>query len=214
MVLDSPEGIHWGFLLIFCLFFQNLGFGELVHASFCHFQNWIRKRGDWENSWTCFSTQVFSIIYSIVWRSISMLNLSCNCSKITIDSMSSLLHSTRVCTNTWYGNGFDKKCPKCNTPRGLSKTFILKGFDNLVHQLELMNEETLSNDSNDTLPLIRRIDILFIFLVLRFRFANDNNFFKLFILYFFEKVFIFTDLTDPSITCSKLTQKIQLFILF
>ena len=47
-----------------------------------------------------------------------------------------------------------KKCPKCNTPRGLSKTFILKGFDNLVHQLELMNEGTLNNiDSNDALPV-------------------------------------------------------------
>ena len=57
------------------------------------------------------------------------------------------------CTNTWYGKGSDKKCPKCNTPRGLSKTFILKGFDNLVHLLELMNEGALNNDSNDTLPV-------------------------------------------------------------
>ena len=57
-------------------------------------------------------------------------------------------------TNTQYGNEFDKKCPKCNTPRGLSKTFILKGFGNLVHQLELINEGTLNNnDSNNTLPV-------------------------------------------------------------
>ena len=57
-------------------------------------------------------------------------------------------------TNAWYRSGFDKKCPKCNTPRRLSKTFILKDFDNLVLQLELMNEKTLnSNDSNDTLPV-------------------------------------------------------------
>ena len=47
-----------------------------------------------------------------------------------------------------------KNAPKSNTPRRLSKTFILKDFDNLVHQLELMNEGTLnSNDSNDTLPV-------------------------------------------------------------
>ena len=66
----------------------------------------------------------------------------------------STLLGCESCTNTWYGNGFDKKCPKCNTPRGLSKTFILKGFDNLVHQLELMNEGTLNNiDSNDALPV-------------------------------------------------------------
>ena len=65
----------------------------------------------------------------------------------------STLLGCESCTNTWYGNGFDKKCPKCNTPRGLSKTFILKGFDNLVHRLELMNEGTLNNDSNNTLPV-------------------------------------------------------------
>ena len=45
----------------------------------------------------------------------------------------STLVGCESCANTWYGNGFNKKCPKCNTPRGLSKTFILKGFDNLVH---------------------------------------------------------------------------------
>ena len=65
----------------------------------------------------------------------------------------STLLGCESCTNTWYGNGFDKKCPKCNTPRGLSKTFILKGFDNLVHQLELMNEGTLNDDSNNIPPV-------------------------------------------------------------
>ena len=129
MVFDLPKGIHWGFLLIFCLFFQSLGFRKLVHASLQKRRNtsfskkekeklqfyttvWqcIHRRGrrifsgrstrshggDRENSWTCFSTQVFFIIYSIVWRSILMLKLPCNSSKITIDSMSSLLHSTRM----------------------------------------------------------------------------------------------------------------------
>ena len=71
---------------------------------------------------------------------------------ITCQACSTLL-GCESCTNTWYGSGFDKKCPKCNTPRGMSKTFIQKGFDNLVHQLELMNEGTLNNNSNDTLPV-------------------------------------------------------------
>ena len=66
----------------------------------------------------------------------------------------STLLGCESCTNTWYGNGFDKKCSKCNTPRGLSKTFMQNGFDNLIHQLELMNEGTLgNNDSSDTLPV-------------------------------------------------------------
>ena len=65
----------------------------------------------------------------------------------------STLLGCKSCTNTWYENGFDQKCPKCNTSRELSKTFIPKGFDNLVHQLELMNEGQLNNDSNDTLPV-------------------------------------------------------------
>ena len=56
----------------------------------------------------------------------------------------STLLGCESCTNTWYGNRFNKKCPKCNTPRRLSKTFILKGFDNLIHQLELMNEGTIN----------------------------------------------------------------------
>ena len=38
MVFYSPGRIHWGFaLIIFCLFFQSLGSGELVHASFLPF---------------------------------------------------------------------------------------------------------------------------------------------------------------------------------
>ena len=113
------------------------------------------------------------------------------------------------CTNTWYGNGFYKKCSECNTPRGLPKTFILKGFENLVHQLELYQKN--------------RHTFLF-FLVLCFGFANDNNFFQLtelHILHFLKKFYvfmrkclIFTHLTHPSIICSKLTQKTQPFILF
>jgi len=48
----------------------------------------------------------------------------------------STLVGCESCTNTWYQNGLDKKCPKCNSSRGLSKTFVLKGFDDLVQQIK------------------------------------------------------------------------------
>ena len=59
------------------------------------------------------------------------------------------------CTNRWYSGagGLEKPCPKCRTPRGLSKTFLLKGFDELVKQtLEMMKPDsgTSSSEGNES----------------------------------------------------------------
>ena len=34
--------------------------------------------------------------------------------------------------DNWYRNSLDQRCPKCRATRGLSKTFVLKGFDDLI----------------------------------------------------------------------------------
>jgi len=44
-----------------------------------------------------------------------------------------------TCVDEWYKNSFERGCPKCRTSRGLSKTFILKGFDELVGQIKLLS---------------------------------------------------------------------------
>ena len=196
MVLDSPEGIHCGLLLIFCLFFQSLGFGELVRASFFAIPKTEygkdetppsvkKKRKSCSSTLQSDSAFIEEAVESLVEEvrevkeeigkirelafrhkfSLSFIQsfeeaFRCSICHVTPAKLPliacqacSTLLGCESCTNTWYGNGFDKKCPKCNTPRGLSKTFALKGFDNIVHQLELMNEGTLNNDSNNTLPV-------------------------------------------------------------
>lgn len=69
----------------------------------------------------------------------------------------STLVGCESCTNEWYRNGLDKKCPKCNAPRGLSKTFVLKGFDELITQIRFLKEHENQYDVDDafadTLPI-------------------------------------------------------------
>ena len=55
----------------------------------------------------------------------------------------------------------EKTCPKCRTPRGLSKTFVLKGFDDFVKKIEdstsspIMSEDDdeENEELDDTLPV-------------------------------------------------------------
>jgi hypothetical protein len=70
------------------------------------------------------------------------------------------------CTDTWYSGhlGLAKQCPKCRAPRGLSNSFILKGFDTFIEQIaEMMKEPNQQSDSSDdenggqfddTLPIV------------------------------------------------------------
>jgi len=58
-----------------------------------------------------------------------------------------------TCTNTWYQNGFDKKCPKCNSVRGLSKTFVLKGFNDLVSQIKVLTRQAEDGQYADTVVI-------------------------------------------------------------
>lgn len=45
------------------------------------------------------------------------------------------------CINIWYtgADAMEKPCPKCRAERGLTKTFILKGFDEVVNQIGILN---------------------------------------------------------------------------
>ena len=56
------------------------------------------------------------------------------------------------CTDEWYKEGsLAKQCPKCRSERGLTKTFVLRGFDEVVVQLRQLNNETDALD--DTIPI-------------------------------------------------------------
>jgi len=59
------------------------------------------------------------------------------------------------CTNTWYGQeeALDKVCPKCRAERGLTKTFVIKGFDDLIDQITEMNKTEADGAFDDTLPV-------------------------------------------------------------
>jgi hypothetical protein len=56
------------------------------------------------------------------------------------------------CTNRWYGGsaGLDKTCPKCRCERGLSKTFVMRGFDELIDQISEMNRNLTSTDDENS----------------------------------------------------------------
>ena len=70
------------------------------------------------------------------------------------------------CTNRWFGGptGLDKTCPKCRCERGLSKTFVMRGFDELVDQISEMNrnlastDEESSDDSQSNASVVRLDD--------------------------------------------------------
>jgi len=68
---------------------------------------------------------------------------------IACQGCSSLI-GCELCVNTWYANDRNmvKNCPKCRVERGLSKTFVLRGFEELIHQLQILREET--NPVSDT----------------------------------------------------------------
>ena len=54
------------------------------------------------------------------------------------------------CTNEWYSNdSLDKKCPKCRAERGLTKTFILRGFDEVIKQINLISVEGEAHNDNE-----------------------------------------------------------------
>jgi len=62
----------------------------------------------------------------------------------------STLVGCESCTNEWYKDGsLEKRCPKCRAERGLTKTFILRGFDGVVNQIEQMNHSDERNNPED-----------------------------------------------------------------
>ena len=74
-------------------------------------------------------------------------------------SACSTLVGCQTCTNEWYRTGsLNKVCPKCRSERGLTKTFILRGFDDVVKQIRQMQQETtrLNHDGafDDTVPIV------------------------------------------------------------
>lgn len=69
----------------------------------------------------------------------------------------------QACVNQWYSgtNGLHKKCPKCRCERGLSKTIVFRGFDNLLVQIKNLrdtssdeSEESDGSQLDDTLPIV------------------------------------------------------------
>ena len=48
-------------------------------------------------------------------------------------SACSTLAGCETCTNEWYReSSLNKRCPKCRSERGPAKTFVLRGFDEVV----------------------------------------------------------------------------------
>ena len=72
-------------------------------------------------------------------RSPSMLPL------IGCSSCSSLV-GCEACVIDWFGNDVSKTCPRSRTPRGLRKSFVLKGFNDLIARINVLNLD-------DTLPV-------------------------------------------------------------
>ena len=57
---------------------------------------------------------------------------------ISCSSCSSLV-GFESCINGWFGHDFSKTCPNCRTPRGLTKSFALKDFNDLIAQANVLN---------------------------------------------------------------------------
>ena len=65
-------------------------------------------------------------------------------------SACSTLVGCENCTNEWYKDGsLEKRCPKWRAERGLTKTFILRGFDGVVSQIEQMNHSDEKDNPDD-----------------------------------------------------------------
>ncbi|XP_066926820.1 uncharacterized protein [Clytia hemisphaerica] len=76
------------------------------------------------------------------------------------------LVSCQACSDRHFGssNVSAKTCPKCRCERGLAHSFRLRGFDNLIDQIKIMENEESDIDDNeddglggafdDTLPVI------------------------------------------------------------
>ena len=49
------------------------------------------------------------------------------------------------CVKKWFEKDIkmEKKCPKCNVERGLSRIYVMKGFDSLIEQLNLFEKEAV-----------------------------------------------------------------------
>ena len=63
------------------------------------------------------------------------------------------------CVNQWYSganNGMQRKCPKCRCERGLAKTIVFRGFDNLLDQIENLQDSSSSSDDEmeGDLPIV------------------------------------------------------------
>ena len=65
-------------------------------------------------------------------------------------SCSSLI-DCEACVNDWFGNDVSKTCPKCRIPRNLTKSFVLKGFNDLIAQITVLIVSVANLD--DTLPV-------------------------------------------------------------
>ena len=87
----------------------------------------------------------------------------------------STLVGCQRCTDTWFGDlgEITKSCSKCRAPRDLANSFILKGFNNFVHQISKMMRDRNNNNNNnnnsfddndgagrfdDTLPIVLPAD--------------------------------------------------------
>ena len=76
---------------------------------------------------------------------------------ITCSACSTLV-GCETCTNEWYReSSLYKRCPKCCSERGLAKTFVLRGFNEVVTQIRQLHEDGNDNESKtlaDTLPVV------------------------------------------------------------
>lgn len=56
------------------------------------------------------------------------------------------------CVHRWFSgsNGLEKGCPKCRCSRGLSKSFILKGFNSLVDKTKELHRDSVTSSSDES----------------------------------------------------------------
>ena len=62
----------------------------------------------------------------------------------------SSLVGCEACVTDWFGNT-SKTCPKCRTPKSLTKSFVFKGFNDLIAQIKVLNVSVMNLDN--TLPV-------------------------------------------------------------
>ena len=60
----------------------------------------------------------------------------------------------QTCVNRWFSGTGDEvltqKCPKCRCERGISKTTIYRGFDNLLSHIKALREHSDSSSSGES----------------------------------------------------------------